>query len=115
MPSGSKPVNFGSWELLQKGAIAEIPVTQPKGGFTPPILSPRRWRAETSHESESPNPFYTSTLQDERNPYLEDRMVKVDLKDAYFTISIQRLQRKYLRFMFQEKVDKFNCLPFDLL
>ena len=41
-------------------------------------------------------------------------MTKVDLKDAYFAISIDTDYRKYLRFPALNKVFQFTCLLFRL-
>ena len=41
-------------------------------------------------------------------------MVKLDLKDAYYAISIDRFHRKYLAFQFQGVTYQFDCLPFGL-
>ena len=41
-------------------------------------------------------------------------MVSLDLKDAYFLISVHKNYRKYLRFKFQEKLFEFNVMPFGL-
>lgn len=41
-------------------------------------------------------------------------MTTIDLKDAYFSISIEKSSRKFLRFYFDEKYFEFNCLPFGL-
>lgn len=38
----------------------------------------------------------------------------LDLKDAYFLISITKSHRKYLRFQFQNKIYAFQCFPFGL-
>lgn len=41
-------------------------------------------------------------------------MGKLDLKDAYYLISIDVDYRKYLRFSFEDNLFEFNCLPFGL-
>ena len=43
-----------------------------------------------------------------------DWLVKVDLKDAYFSIPISRQHRRFLCFQFNNKLYQFNCLPFGL-
>ena len=42
----------------------------------------------------------------------EDFMVSLDLKDAYFSIPIFSLHRKYLRFIWKNQRYEFTCLPF---
>lgn len=44
----------------------------------------------------------------------EDWMVLIDMKDAYFHIPIYRDSRKFLRFVFQDKVFQFRALCFGL-
>lgn len=41
-------------------------------------------------------------------------MATIDLKDAYFFISIDINSRKYLRFYFDNKLFEFQCMPFGL-
>lgn len=41
-------------------------------------------------------------------------MASIDLKDAYYLISIANSDRKYLRFMFEGVLYEFKCLPFGL-
>ena len=43
-----------------------------------------------------------------------DFMVKIDLKDAYFTMPVWRNHQKFLRFVWKETMYKFVCLPFGL-
>ena len=41
-------------------------------------------------------------------------MVKLDLKDAYFTLSIWEKHQKFPRFIWKEDLFEFACLPFGL-
>ena len=43
-----------------------------------------------------------------------DWLVKVDLKDAYFSVPISQENKKFLCFQFEDKSYQFNCLPFGL-
>lgn len=41
-------------------------------------------------------------------------MATIDLKDAYFLVPIDKESRKYLRFIFNNELYEFKCLPFGL-
>jgi hypothetical protein len=41
-------------------------------------------------------------------------MASIDLKDAYFLISVHKSHRKYLRFKYNDILYEFNCIPFGL-
>ena len=43
-----------------------------------------------------------------------DFMVKIDLKDAYFTVPLCQEDQKFIRFMWEGTLYEFACLPFDL-
>jgi hypothetical protein len=43
-----------------------------------------------------------------------DFMVKIDLKDAYFTVQVWQGHQKFLRFYWKESLFEFACLPFGL-
>ncbi|KAJ8933074.1 hypothetical protein NQ314_014228 [Rhamnusium bicolor] len=54
--------------------------------------------------------FRTVTKLIQRNGY----MVTLDLKDAYFLISVDPNDRKYLRFKYNNVLYEFTCAPFGL-
>ena len=41
-------------------------------------------------------------------------MVKIDLKDAYFTVPVWKNHQTFLRFVWKETMYEFACLPFSL-
>ena len=41
-------------------------------------------------------------------------MMKLDLKDAYYTVPVHRGHLRYLRFSYQGTLYEFSCLPFGL-
>lgn len=41
-------------------------------------------------------------------------MASVDLRDAYFVIPVYKGYRKYLRFVFEDQLYEFTCIPFGL-
>lgn len=41
-------------------------------------------------------------------------MCSIDLKDAYYLVSIKQSHRKYLRFNWNDNIYEFSCLPFGL-
>ena len=43
-----------------------------------------------------------------------DWLVSIDLKDAYLSILIAERDRKFLRFLWEEQIYEFRCLPFGL-
>ena len=56
------------------------------------------------------------TLKDVKNILKEnDFMVKIDLKDAYFSVPINKESRKYVRFEWEGNLYEFQCLMFGLV
>lgn len=41
-------------------------------------------------------------------------MATIDLKEAYFLVSVHKSFRKYLRFRFDNQLYEFTCLPLGL-
>ena len=44
----------------------------------------------------------------------QDYMVKIDLKDAYQCVPVHKLDRGYMRFLWEGKLYQFAALPFGL-
>ena len=105
--------------LLEKGAVTPVPDSQ--GGFYSNLfLVPKKngqmrlvinlkrlneW-VSTEHFKMEGTPTLKDILQ------LGDWFVKVDPKDAYFTIPIDSNQQQYLRFMLKGESYQFTCLHF---
>ena len=46
---------------------------------------------------------------------LQEHDLKIDLKDVYFGIALDKSSRKYIRFQWEENLDEFFCLCFALI
>ena len=110
----------------------EVKTMFEKGSIQKVIHSPREFlsnfflvdksdgKEEAGRKSEEPKCLYPiSTLQD-RKPTLQrhlqegDFMCKIDRKDAYFSVAIDKSHRAYLRFVQQGNLYEFLCLCFGL-
>ena len=81
----------------------------------------KRWWPEASLKSEHLHSFVDAPhfkmkgIHTLKSLVLEgDWLVKVDLKDAYFSVPISQENKKFLCFQFEDKSYQFNCLPFGL-
>ena len=82
---------------------------QSKGEYRPIInLKPlNRFVEEWSFKMEG-LPVVCSLIQP------NDFMMKLDLKDAYYSVPVHPEYRRFLRFVFNRKTFEFQCLPFGL-
>ena len=59
--------------------------------------------------------FKMESLKDLKNiRKVNDLMCKIDLKDAYFTVTLSKHSRKYVRFQWDGMIYEFMCLAFGL-
>ena len=107
--------------MEEKGAIEEVSphsrafygrlFTVPKssGGLRPVLdLSPLNKHLQVIHfRMETPR-----SVRDAIRP--GDWATSLDLKDAYFHVPIHRSSRKFLRFVWNDRVFQFRALPFGL-
>ena len=112
----TRAVETGSRVLSDERGDKRTPF--PAGGrlFLQPLSSTEeRWRPEAGNQLnafvEVPH-FKMEGIHTLKA--LLRRVVKVDLKDAYFSIPISPLHRKYLCFTVGSKTYQFTCLPFGL-
>ena len=109
--------------LVEKGAVTQIHNPQPQGGFYSTLfLVPKKGgqmrpviNFKKLNEWVTPQHFKMEGMGTLRELLrINDWMVKVGLKDAYFTIPIHPNHQSYLRFMVGQKHYQFTCLPFGL-
>lgn len=108
-------------ELLKKGAIEQCQPT-PKQFLSSYFLVPKKeGLARFVLNLKSLNKFIKTDhfkMEDLRTAMkLVDKgsfMTSIDLKDAYFLVKVHNRSRKYLRFIFQNQLFQFTCLPFGL-
>lgn len=106
-------------KLLSKGAIVEVEhcskefisnifVVPKKTGDLRPVINLKplnEWVCKAR--------FKMETIEFARQLiHRDDFMASIDLKDAYFSIPIHYDDRKYLRFLWQNRLYEFVCLPF---
>lgn len=109
--------------LQGKGAIHKAPMSDKEPGFVSSLfMVPKKGRGqrpvinlkalnnfvEYSHfKMEGINMLRDVLRKD-------DYMVKLDLRDAYFTVPVWINHQKYLRFLWKDTMWEFACLPYGL-
>ena len=108
--------------MISKGAVQEL-AEVPEGGFVSTLfLVPKKDGGQRpvinlknlNSFVDAPH-FKMEGIHTLKSLVLEgDWLVKVYLKDAYFSVPISQKHRKSLCFLFEDKSYQFNCLPFGL-
>lgn len=117
---GSTQMQIGRDEvasLLQKGAIIPCPgpgfvssmfvIPKKVKGYRP-IINLKPLNQYLVHNHFKMEGFHTVKHLNEHG----DWMVKLDLKDAFFTVPIHKDFQHYLQFIWEGKVYQYVCLPF---
>lgn len=109
-------------ELLVKRAVTEV--TNGSDGFVSSFFCVKKKQAGKFRPIVNLKPlnqfiryqhFKMENLESVRYLVREgDWMVKVDLKDAYFTVAIEKTFKKFLRFRWRGRIYEFNCMAFGL-
>lgn len=131
LSSAPKTIDFGETqnqivdneiiELLQKGAISEckygdnefisnIFLVKKKGGKFRPVINLKRLNKFIEYHHFKMENIETVLNSIKRNSYF----VNLDLQNAYFSLSIHKSYRKYLKFEWRHKLYQFNCLCFGI-
>ena len=109
--------------MLKKGAVIELPKQERgKGFYSSLFLVPKKGggmrpviNLKALNEFIPFVHFKMEGMHTLRDVLKEnDWMTKVDLKDAYFMIPIQEVDREMLRFSTQGHLFQFTCLPLGL-
>ncbi|KAL0152613.1 hypothetical protein M9458_052336 [Cirrhinus mrigala] len=109
--------------LLAKDTIEPVPPAEMKSGFySPYFIIPKKTGGlrpildlRVLNRSLHRLPFKISTSKRIISCLrLQDRFAAIDLKDAYFHVSILPRHRPFLRFAFEGRVFQYKVLPFGL-
>ena len=97
-------------EESRQGFVSSIFLVPKKGGGQRPVVNLRPLNQFIPYEH-----FKMEGIHKLRDLLRKgDFMVKIDLKDAYFTVPVWRNHQKFLRFVWKETMYEFACLPFGL-
>ena len=119
----TKLIDLEIHQMLTKGAIHVVPPSERDQGFVSTIfLVPKKGGGQRPAINLRPLNAYLpyEHFKMEGIHMLKDLlrkgdfMVKIDLKDAYFTVPLCQEHQKFVRFLWKETLYEYSCLPFGL-
>ncbi len=106
--------NQGPDDLIAKGAVAQVEPVENQ--FTSTIFLVEKENGNGKYSTQQIcgiNTFKMEGLQVTKSLLQPgDYMMKLDLKDAYYTVPVHSKHCRYLWFIYQSKLYEFCCLPF---
>ena len=114
-------INSEIKEMLRNGAIQQVK-SEPEELLSNLFLANKKdGGSSTCNKSQISEQLHTiPTFQNGRNAFDEGSspkiqlLIKIDLKDAYFGIPLDKSPRKYIRFHWEGNLYEFFCLCFGL-
>ena len=110
-------------DLLTKQAIHPVPLGQGQDGFVSnlflvpqkgdgqrPVINLKQFKSIREVRALQNGEYSHATRSIKKDDYL----VKIDLKDTYFTFPVWVNHQKFLRFLWKETLHEFACLPLGL-
>ena len=114
-------INLEIKEMFKKGAIQQVKsepgeflsklfLVNKKNGGHPPVINLKFLNGIIPYQH-----FKMEWMHLIKDPLQEhDFLIKIDLKDAYFGIPLDKSSRKYIRFQWEGNLYEFLCLCFGL-
>ena len=93
-----------------QGFVSNLFLVEKKGGGQRPVINLRQLNHYIEYKHFKMEGIHVLKDLIQKGDYL----VKLDMKDAYFTIPIHKDHQKFLQFQWENQLMQFTCLPFGL-